>query len=56
VPSWQGCASDLYIEFAAGPGNDSLILELELESTKGNFQSSGTFVIIDEQIRHAQCK
>jgi hypothetical protein len=56
VASREGDRSDVNIEFAAAPGNDSLILKLQLQAAKGNFHSSGIFIITDEQIRHAQSK
>jgi hypothetical protein len=48
--------SNVHVEFASAPRDDSLILETQLQTAESNFESSGAVFIANEQIRHAQRK
>src|SRR5207245_7374168 len=48
--------SNVHVEFATAPGDDSLILETQLQTAESNFESRGAVFIANEQIRHAQRK
>jgi hypothetical protein len=52
----QRRGSEVHIEFAAAPGDDSLVIKAQLQTAERNFESSRAFIVADEQIRHAQCK
>jgi hypothetical protein len=44
----------LHIEAATAPRDNTFVLKSQLQTTQGNFESSRTFIVADEQIRHAQ--
>jgi hypothetical protein len=54
VADWQGCGSNLGIEFAAAPRDNTLIGETQLQTAESNFESGRAFIIADKKIRHTQ--
>jgi hypothetical protein len=44
------------VEIRATPRDNALILEPKPRAAEGDFQTSGVFIVADEQIRHAQTK
>jgi hypothetical protein len=56
MPGRQCPRSNLHVKFAAAPGDDSLVLKPQLQTTERDFEPGRAFIVSNEQIRYAQCK
>src|SRR4029453_4055335 len=54
MPGRQCPCSNLHVKFAAAPGNNSLVLKLQLQTAKRDFETGRAFIISNEQIRYTQ--
>ena len=52
----QYARSNLHVEFAAAPGDGTLVLKPQLQTAKRDFEPGRAFIISNEQIRYAKCK
>ena len=56
MPGRQYPRSNLDIEFAAAPRNNSFIFKPQLQTTECDFESSRAFIVCNEEVRYPQCK
>src|SRR5437762_2095775 len=56
VPRWQCPRSNLHVEFAAAPRDDSIVFKPQTQTTERDFEAGRAFIISNKQIRYAQCK